>query len=70
MTGACDAGAPVVLTVDEAAELLRCDRKTVYTAIQRGKLPGVRKIGRAIRIHRPTLLDWLGANPSHSNRET
>lgn len=58
---------PVVLTVDEAAELLRCERKTVYTAIQRGKLPGVRKIGRVIRIHRATLLDWLGANPSHSS---
>ena len=58
--------APLVLTVDEAATLLRCDRKTVYTAIQRGKLPGVRRVGRSIRIHRPTLIAWLGANPSHS----
>jgi len=51
-----------VLTVDEAAELLRVDRKTVYTAIRRGKLPGVRKVGRSIRIHRPTLVAWLGAD--------
>jgi excisionase family DNA binding protein len=53
---------PTVITVDEAAELLRVDRKTVYTAVQRGKLPGVRKVGRAIRIHRPTLVAWLGAD--------
>ncbi len=60
---------PVVLTVDETAELLRCDRKTVYTAIERGKLPGARKIGRAIRIHRATLLDWLGADGSRPTKE-
>lgn len=53
---------PTVITVDEAAALLRVDRKSVYTAIRRGKLPGVRRVGRAIRIHRPTLVAWLGAD--------
>ena len=61
-TCAGDPATPAVLTVDEAAALLRVDRKTVYTAIRRGKLPGVRKVGRVIRIHRATLLDWLGAD--------
>lgn len=51
--------APLVLTVDEVAELLRCDRKTVYSMIEQGKLPGVRKVGRSIRIAREPLLAWL-----------
>lgn len=50
---------PDVLTVDEAAVLLRVNRKTVYDAISRRELPGVTKLGRAIRIHRETLLQWL-----------
>jgi excisionase family DNA binding protein len=49
-----------VLTVDELAELLRCNRKTVYAAIARGEIPGVRRLGGAIRIHRDTVLTWLG----------
>lgn len=48
-----------VLTVDEAAALLRVNRKTLYELIQRDELPGVRRLGRAIRIHRPTLIQWL-----------
>jgi excisionase family DNA binding protein len=52
-------GLPAVLTVDEAAGLLRVNRKTLYELIQRGELPGVRRLGRAIRIHRPTLIRWL-----------
>ena len=48
-----------VLTVAEAARVLRINRKTLYELIQRGELPGVRRSGRAIRIHRHTLLQWL-----------
>ena len=50
----------LILTVDEAAALLRLDRKTLYTAIQKGEVPGVRKFGRSIRIIRAALLDWAG----------
>ena len=48
-----------VLTVDEAAELLRVDRKTVYESIRRGELPGVVRLGRSIRIGRGALLEFL-----------
>ncbi len=48
-----------MLTVAEAARELRINRKTLYELIQRGELPGVRRFGRAIRIHRHTLLQWL-----------
>ena len=48
-----------VLTVDELAALLRVDRKTAYEAIQRGEIPGIRRIGKAIRVARDAVLRWL-----------
>lgn len=57
----CPSGEPLVLTVDEAAGLLRLNRKSVYEAIRRGELPGVRRVGAALRIHRETLVRWLAS---------
>ena len=48
-----------LLTVVELAMLLRVNRKTAYEQIQRGEVPGVHRFGRAIRIHRDTVLAWL-----------
>lgn len=56
------AAAPIheLLTVDELAVLLRVDRKTVYEAISRQEIPGVRRIGKkTIRISRAAVLDWI-----------
>lgn len=50
---------PVVLTVDELAALLRVERKTAYAAIAKGDIPGVRRVGRTIRILRDAVLQWL-----------
>ena len=50
---------PPVLTVEQAAKLLMVTEQTIYAAISRRELPGVRRIGRTIRIHRDSLLDWL-----------
>jgi excisionase family DNA binding protein len=47
------------LTVREAAALLRLDRKTVYQLVADDKLPGVRRVGRSIRLFRPALMKWL-----------
>jgi excisionase family DNA binding protein len=49
---------PLVLTVDLVAEVLGLDRKTVYSAIQRGELPGTRVGGRII-IDRDSLVECL-----------
>jgi excisionase family DNA binding protein len=53
------AGAPAVLSVDEAAALLRVNRKTLYEAVRRGQVPGARRIGRLLRLDRETLVAWM-----------
>jgi excisionase family DNA binding protein len=52
-----------VLTVSEAAAILRVGRNQLYQAVARGELGAVR-IGRSIRIPKQALLDLLtAANP-------
>jgi excisionase family DNA binding protein len=48
-----------VLTVDEVAELLKVEIKTVLALAEQGQLPG-RKIGDEWRFRRASVLDWLG----------
>lgn len=50
---------PLILTVDELAQLLRVNRKTVYASIKAREIPGVRQVRGVIRIHRDTVLAWL-----------
>lgn len=53
---------PDVLTVRETAALLRVERKTIYELAARGELPGVRRLGRLIRISRSAVMGWLAAD--------
>ncbi len=50
---------PVFLTVDELAAFLRINRDTAYRLCASREIPGVRKLGRCIRIHRETVLAWF-----------
>ncbi len=50
---------PSLLTVNEAAAFLRVNRKTLYQAILAGEIPGVVRLGRAIRLGRDAVLDWI-----------
>lgn len=59
----------LLLTVDEVGTLLRISRKAVYALIERRQLPGVRRIGRRVRIDRRELLDWLDHSCTPSPRE-
>lgn len=61
---------PEILTVDEAAELLRIPRSTVYKLAQLGKIPA-QKVGRHWRFHRDTLVNWIAGkkNPDEKNVE-
>jgi excisionase family DNA binding protein len=47
-----------VLTVDEAAKLLRVGRNTLYEAIGRGEVPYLR-IGKLIRLSREAVMRSL-----------
>ena len=50
---------PTLLTVDEAADLLRTTRRAIYMMLERHQLPGVTRIGRRVLFRSAVLLDWL-----------
>lgn len=62
-----------ILTIDDAAELLRIPRSSVYKLAQEGKIPA-QKVGRHWRFYRPTLIRWIAgqasfdSNPSKSGK--
>ena len=60
---------PVLLTVDDAAQLLRTTRKAVYVMIERGLLPGVTRLGRRVLVRSDRLLEWLDQNCASSPKE-
>ncbi len=49
-----------VLTVEEAATLLKLGRNALYEAIGRGEVPH-RRIGKQIRLSRQGLVRWLAS---------
>src|SRR5438874_12605214 len=57
---------PDVLTVEQLAELLQVDEKTLRSLAAKGELPG-RKVGRHWRFSRQAVLDWL-ATPERKRR--
>lgn len=59
-----------VMTVDELAALLRVNRKSIYDAIARGEIPGVRRIGRTFRASREAVLAWLREGRVSRSRRT
>ena len=54
---------PEVMTADEVAVLMRCDRKTIYEAVLRGTIPHGR-LGRRVFFSRVAILDWLATKKS------
>jgi excisionase family DNA binding protein len=59
---------PPILTVDELAGFLRLNRKTVYEALSRGEIPGVRRIGGTFRISRDSILGWMNRQVAGGGR--
>jgi len=58
-----------VLTVSELAKKLRINRKTAYTRIAAGEIPGATRVGRAIRISWPVVEAWLAGEDRASHRK-
>lgn len=52
-----------ILTVEEAAELLKIPRSSVYKLAQEGKIPA-KKVGRHWRFHRGVLLRYVAGTPN------
>jgi excisionase family DNA binding protein len=62
MTRTHSAGLPDILTVDEAAVLLRINRKTLYEAIRLSRPHWAIRLGRSIRVSRSALLEAFRGN--------
>lgn len=59
---------PELLTPEEAAELLRIPTiKSFYSAVERGQVPGVVRIGRKILVRAVDLRKHLGLSTTPSN---
>lgn len=52
--------APELLTAEEAATLLRTSRKSLYTLVERGGVPGVVRFGRRVLFNAAKLRKHLG----------
>jgi len=50
---------PLLLTIEQTAELLNLSRTSIYRLINDGRLPIV-KIGRSVRIRRSTVEEIVG----------
>ena len=60
---------PMLLTIDETADLLRTTRRAIYAMIARRQLPGVLRIRRRVLVRSADLLDWLHQKRAPSPEE-
>ena len=60
---------PVLLTVPEAAQLLRTTTRGVYAMVERRQLPGVVRIRRRVLFRAEALLDWFHQKSAPSLEE-
>ena len=60
---------PILLTVDEAAKLLRTTRRAIYAMIERRQLPGVIRVRRRVLFRADDLLHWLDQKRAPSPEE-
>ncbi len=59
---------PVLLTVDDVAQLLRTTNRAIYAMTERRQLPGLVRIGRRVLFRTADLLDWLNQKSAPSHR--
>lgn len=50
---------PILLRDREVAALLNISKSKAYLMMVSGELPGVLRMGRCLRVHRPTLEKWI-----------
>lgn len=64
------ASLPMLLTVDDVADLLRTTHRAVYAMVERGQLPGVIRLRRRVLLRSDDLLDWLDQKRAPSLKES
>jgi excisionase family DNA binding protein len=60
---------PLLLAVDDVADLLRTTRRAVYAMVERRQLPGVIRIRRRVLFRTDDLLEWLDQKRAPSLKE-
>ena len=55
--------APILLTVSEAARLLRITTRSIYQMVAESRIP-YRRVGRAVRFEQTELMEWTKAQAS------
>jgi excisionase family DNA binding protein len=58
-----DAVPLTIINANEAAELLRINRNTLYAAAHAGEVP-CRRVGRKFLFAREVLIEWMGHKPA------
>jgi excisionase family DNA binding protein len=59
---------PLLMTVDDVAELLRTTNRAIYAMVERRQLPGLVRIGRRVLFRSSELLHWLNQKSAPSHR--
>jgi excisionase family DNA binding protein len=59
----------MLLTADDAADLLRTTRRAIYAMVERGQLPGVVRVRRRVLLKTDALLHWLEQKSAPSPEE-
>lgn len=60
---------PMLLTVEDTADMLRTTRRAVYAMVERRQLPGVIRLRRRVLFRADVLLDWLDQKRAPSPEE-
>ena len=50
---------PVLLTIQQVADLLNCSTRHVYRLVSAGKMPAPCKLGALLRWYRHTIEQWI-----------
>jgi excisionase family DNA binding protein len=58
-----------ILNVEEAADLLRIPRSSVYKLAQEGKIPA-QKVGKHWRFYRVALLSWIAGDINFEEKKS